>query len=172
MRIRVWSAVALVLLSSACGGPKPEIPDAKTDSKPDTSGIEISRDASDPVSKLAVTAIADLEQFWGKQYSDLYGSDFEPIKGGFFAAVPSQGDVPPCATDPQEVVARAAYYCSTEDVVAWDAENVLPELREKFGDFVIRIVFAHEYGHAIQARSNFTARSVTVELQADCFAGA
>ena len=31
---------------------------------------------------------------------------------------------------------------------------------------------AHEWGHAIQARSNFTARTVTRELQADCFAGA
>ena len=34
------------------------------------------------------------------------------------------------------------------------------------------MVFAHEYGHAVQARSNFTARTVTRELQADCFAGA
>src|SRR4051812_44249039 len=113
MRIRVWSAVALVLLLAACGAPKPEIPDAKTDNKPDTSGIEINGDASDPVSKLAVQAIADLEQFWGDQYRGLYGSDFEPVKGGFFAAVPSHGDVPPCAADAQEVVARAAYYCKT-----------------------------------------------------------
>ena len=172
MRMRVWSAVGVVLLLAACGSPKPELPDKSTAAKPDTSGIEINGDASDPVSKLAVQAIADLEQYWGNQYPDVYGSDFEPIKGGFFAAVPSNGDVPPCSTDPQEVVAMAAYYCSTEDVVAWDAENVLPELRDKYGDFVIPIVFAHEYGHAIQARSNFTARSVTQELQADCFAGA
>jgi len=33
-------------------------------------------------------------------------------------------------------------------------------------------VMAHEFGHAVQARSNFTARTVTKELQADCFAGA
>jgi predicted metalloprotease len=31
---------------------------------------------------------------------------------------------------------------------------------------------AHEWGHAIQGRSNFTARTVTKDLQADCFAGA
>ena len=35
-----------------------------------------------------------------------------------------------------------------------------------------RSILAHEWGHAIQARSNFTARTVTRELQADCFAGA
>lgn len=44
-------------------------------------------------------------------------------------------------------------------------------LAVKFGDFVVPIVLAHEWGHAIQARSNFTARTVTKELQADCCAG-
>jgi hypothetical protein len=54
--------VALVVLLAACGGPKPEIPDAKTDNKPDTSDIEINGDASDPVNKLAIEAIADRER--------------------------------------------------------------------------------------------------------------
>ncbi|WP_246227356.1 neutral zinc metallopeptidase [Mycolicibacterium helvum] len=44
-------------------------------------------------------------------------------------------------------------------------------MQSKFGDSVIPIVLAHEWGHAIQARSNFTVRTVTKELQADCFAG-
>ena len=74
----------------------------------------------------------------------------------------------PTASD----VSGNAFYCSTKDVVAWDAEGLLPELQEKYGDFVIPVVLAHEWGHAIQARSNFTARTVTKELQADCFAGA
>ncbi len=55
--------------------------------------------------------------------------------------------------------------------MAWDSEDLLPELQSKFGDFVIPIVLAHEWGHAVQERSNFTARTVTKELQADCFAG-
>ena len=49
---------------------------------------------------------------------------------------------------------------------------LFPEQRDKYGDFAIPLVLAHEWGHAIQARSNFTARTVTRELQADCFAGA
>ncbi len=69
-------------------------------------------------------------------------------------------------------IAGNAFYCSTKDVVAWDAEELLPTLRKKYGDFVIPVVMAHEWGHAVQARSNFTARTVTKELQADCFAGA
>jgi predicted metalloprotease len=114
---------------------------------------------------------ADLERYWGKQYPDLYGSEYQPVKGGFFAVIPSSGEVPPCATDASDVTGNA-FYCSTENVVAWDAEQLLPGLKDKYGGFAIGVVLAHEYGHAVQARSNFTARTVTRELQADCFAGA
>jgi predicted metalloprotease len=171
MRIRVWSAVALVLLLAACGAPKPEIPDAKTDNKPDTSGIEINGDASDPVNKLAVEAIADLQRFWGKQYSEVYDGDYEAVKGGFFAVRPSTDQELPCDATP-DIISMNAFYCPSQDLVAWDAEGLLPMMKEKYGDFAIPVALAHEWGHAIQARSNFTARTVTRELQADCFAGA
>ena len=55
-----------------------------------------------------------------------------------------------------------------------DAEGLLPDLQKKFGDFVIPVVLAHEWGHAMQQRSGFfSANQLTVssELQADCFAG-
>jgi hypothetical protein len=139
------------LLLAACAAPKPEIPDAKPHNKPDTSGIEINGDASDPVSK--------------------FDGEYEPVKGGFFAVHPSSGDLPPCAADASKIAGNALYYPS-EDVVAWDAENLLPELKDKFGDFAIPVALAHEWGHAIQARSTLTARTVTKELQGDCFAGA
>jgi predicted metalloprotease len=171
MLIKVWSAAAAVLLLAACGGPKPEVSGAKQEtSPPAASNITINGDASAPVNKLAMTAIADLEQYWGEQYPTLYNSDWEPISGGYFA-VTADSDAPPCTTDPQEVQGNA-FYCSTEDVVAWDAQELFPDLQSRFGDFVIPVVMAHEYAHAVQARSNFTARTVTSELQADCFAGA
>ena len=164
--------MAALLLVTACGGPKPQLPSPDKQSKPDTSGIEITGDASDPVNELAIAAIVDLEQFWGEHYPDLYGGEYQPVEGGFFAVVPSAGEAPPpCSADAAEVSGNA-YYCPSEDVVAWDAEGLLPGLREKFGDFTIPVVLAHEWAHAVQARSNFTARTVTRELQADCFAGA
>ena len=52
-----------------------------------------------------------------------------------------------CLADAAEVSGNA-YYRPSEDVVAWDAEGLLPELREKFGDFMIPVVMAHEWGHA------------------------
>jgi predicted metalloprotease len=172
MRMKVWSVAAAVLLVSACGGPKPEVSGLGNKSgPPDTSNIEVHGDASGPVNKLAVQAIADLQDYWGKEFPELYDKDYEPVKGGFYAVTPSSGDLPPCATSADEISGNA-FYCSTKDVVAWDAEGLLPELQEKYGDFVIPVVLAHEWGHAVQGRSNFTARTVTKELQADCFAGA
>ena len=172
MHIKVWSVAAAVLLLAACGGPKPEVSGiaSKTASPPDASNVTIEGDASAPVNKIAMQAIADLEQYWAEQYPTLYNSDWEPISGGYYA-VTEDSEAPPCTTDPQEVAGNA-FYCSTEDVVAWDAQDLLPSLQQKYGDFVIPVVMAHEWGHAVQARSNFTARTVTSELQADCFAGA
>jgi len=173
MRIRAWSILAVVLLLAGCGGPKPQITQGaqKTGSPPDTSNIEIHGDASADVNKLAMQAIADLQDYWGQEFPKLYEKDYEPVKGGFYAVIPSSGDFPPCAQDASEISGNA-FYCATKDVVAWDAEGLLPELKDKYGDFVIPVVLAHEWGHAVQGRSNFTARTVTKELQADCFAGA
>lgn len=158
----------LVVVLAACGSsPKAGTPTTQVAKADD---IKISGDASTPVNKLAISAIADLQKYWGEEYPKLYGSDYKPVAGGFFAVVPSSGKLPPCAESSSDISGNA-FYCATKDVVAWDSEKLLPELQSKFGDFVIPIVLAHEWGHAIQARSNFTARTVTKELQADCFAG-
>jgi predicted metalloprotease len=168
MRIRLAVVAAVVLLVAGCGGLKVDVPAG--DKKVDVSDVTIEGDASTPANKIAIQAIADLEQYWGEQMPNLYGKDFEPISGGYYA-ITGDSPAPPCTTTPAEVQGNA-FYCSTEDVVAWDAQDLLPDLQKRFGDFVIPVVMAHEWGHAVQARSDFTARTVTRELQADCFAGA
>jgi hypothetical protein len=89
MRIMVWSVLAVVLLSSACGGPEPEISgNVNKSGPPNTSNIEIHGDTSEPVNKLAVQAVADLQDYWGREFPELYGKDYEPVKGGFYAVIP------------------------------------------------------------------------------------
>ena len=57
--------------------------------------------------------------------------------------------------------------------MAWDEQELLPKLREQFGNFAPALVLAHEWGHAIQARVGFeTYQTIYMEQQADCFAGA
>ena len=172
MKIKIMAATAAILMVAACGSPKPEIPSQpqQKGSPPDTGSITIEGDAAEPVNQIAIRAIADLEQYWGENFPELYGEDFAPISGGYYAIADGSA-APPCTTEPEEV-ADNAFYCGSEDVVAWDAKYLLPDLQSRFGEFVIPVVMAHEFGHAVQARSNFTARTVTRELQADCFAGA
>lgn len=135
------------------------------------SGDDIVGDASEPVNRIAAAAIDDLQSYWTTQFPALYGSEYEPVSGGFYAVVPSSGELPPCASSPGDIAGNA-FYCPSEDVIAWDSEIFLPDLRERFGDFVIPVVMAHEWGHAIQARAQFEGITVTREIQADCFAGA
>lgn len=180
MRIRVCSALAAVaLLLTACGGqqsnnqqsgasaPKP----SEFVALPDISDVKIHGDEDDPINKMVMHAIADLETYWAEHYPEVYGTEFKPIEGGYYAVYPSTGELPPCASEPGDIAGNA-FYCYTQDVVAWDAEGLMPDLQSKFGDFVIPVVMAHEFGHAIQGRADVEGRTVTKELQADCFAGA
>ncbi len=59
-----------------------------------------------------------------------------------------------------------------DDLIAWDNVNLVPELYDEFGGFTLGIVFAHEFGHAIQFRAGVEGDTIMTELQADCFAGA
>jgi len=170
----VLAFLAAVLLLVGCGGPKPEIPKQPEKKKPDISGIKIEGDASAPVNKLAIEAIADLQVYWTEQFPKLYGEDYKPVKGGLYALTPDSESGPECASGYSDVAGNA-FYCKLDDSVAWDAEDLLPRLQKKYGDFVIPVVLAHEWGHAMQQRSGFFDQNeltVSSELQADCFAGA
>ncbi|VXC40462.1 neutral zinc metallopeptidase [Aeromicrobium sp. 9AM] len=173
MNLRLWTAVTAIVLLAACGGGKSDADEPKA-TKPDISKVKIDGDASAPVNKLAIKAIADLQAYWTDEFPDLYGKKYKPVKGGLFASTSESTAGPKCANSYSDVQGNA-FYCKLDDSVAWDAEKLLPDLQKKYGDFVIPVVLAHEWGHAMQQRSGFfSANELTVssELQADCFAGA
>jgi predicted metalloprotease len=118
-------------------------------------------------------ALLDAEAFWDREYEDLYGEPFEPLAGGYWAYGP-RGDQPPCG-DPApryEDIAGNAFFCPSDDLIAWDNVNLIPGMYDAFGGFTIGIVMAHEFGHAIQDRAEVVGDTIMTELQADCFAGA
>jgi predicted metalloprotease len=126
--------------------------------------------SSDEVVQAALT---DVDAFWGREYKKLYGSDYEPISGGFWPYGPDS-EQPPCGNPPPDYsdIAENAFYCPSDDLVAWDDVNLIPNLYDEFGGFTLGIVFAHEFGHAIQTRAGIEGDTIMTELQADCFAGA
>jgi predicted metalloprotease len=118
-------------------------------------------------------AIDDVNEFWERTYPDVYGGAFQPLSGGFHPYGPNT-EPPPCGNPPPAYpeIADNAFYCPGDDLIAWDAATLIPEINRQFGGFTIGIVFAHEFGHAIQSRAGVTGRTIDLELQADCFAGA
>ena len=173
MPLKFLSFLVVLVVITGCGGGKPEKAEPRA-SKPDVSKVKIDGDASAAVNKLAIKAIADLQAYWTDEYPDLYGKKYQDVKGGLFASTSESTAGPECAKGYSDVQGNA-FYCKLDDSVAWDAEKLLPELQKKYGDFVIPVVLAHEWGHAMQQRSGFFEQNeltVSSELQADCFAGA
>jgi predicted metalloprotease len=123
-------------------------------------------------------SIASIQQFWAKQLPTTYGIGYKAIPDDRLFPYSSSNPPPACdtsgrGTTPYEEVKGNAFYCSQGDFVAYDEETLLPKLRDQFGDFAVALVLAHEWGHAIQARTNSDlGATVYVEMQADCFAGA
>ena len=165
----VLLAVALVLTAcaesglslqeSSVGGVRP---DRETTEFPDADPDEV-----------VEIALDDLADHWSDELPRLYGTDFTPIAGGLVPYGPDT-PIPQCGPQPiaYEDIAGNALYCPEQDIIAWDRVNLIPDLDERFGPLTVGIVMAHEFAHAIQMRGGVRGDTVTLELQADCFAGA
>src|SRR5690349_2256986 len=140
--------VVTALMLAACGG---RSDDKGTSERPRTkvSSIKIDGDRSASVNKLAIKGIADLQDYWTAEFPKLYGKKYKPVKGGLYASTEQSTKGPECAKSYADVQGNA-FYCKLDDSVAWDAQDLLPSLQKKYGDFVIPVVLAHEWGHAMQ----------------------
>jgi predicted metalloprotease len=127
--------------------------------------------SSDPGS-IALRATEEVSDYWRVTYPEVFGGEFQEV-AGFYPYGPDT-EPPPCGNPPPayEEIADNAFYCDGDDIIAWDEARFIPEVNETFGGFTVAIVIAHEFGHAIQARAGAIDRTVDLELQADCFAGA
>jgi len=117
-------------------------------------------------------SLQDVERFWTAQFGSIAdGAQFAPVRGGYFPYSPT--DPPPACGGQQSSYEPNAFYCPPDDFIAWDAQRLIPQLREDYGPLLVGVVMAHEYGHAIQARIGPENQpTVVLEQQADCYAGA
>ena len=149
--------------------------DGPTGLRPDAE--EPSRDVENTdggeIDELAAASISDIEDFWETAYGETFDEDFTPVEaliswdaGGF----ESQQF---CGEDTYGLV--NAGFCFLDDTIGWDRGELLPALRDSFGDIAVTNVLAHEYGHAIQHQAKLNKKdtpTLVSEQQADCFAGA
>ena len=132
-----------------------------------------------PYDDFLQASLADIQDYWREAFPATYGQPYVDLAGGIWASYPDRAEPLPdgCSGDPAEqyVAEGNAFYCGNGDYMAYDDFNLVPALTQAFGDSAVGVVFAHEFGHAIQARANFypfNTPVVYLEQQADCFAGA
>ena len=168
------TAVA-ALASGACvngggpgGTPSPTSSSSSHGSGPST-GVQSPSTAQ--VDKTVRSAIQDIERYWRATFPGLAGGrPFVPVRGGYFPYTRSNPP-PACGQEPGTYQPNA-FYCPAGDFIAWDEEVLVPRLYSLYGPFLVAVVMAHEYGHAIQNRLHLQGLpTIVLEQQADCFAG-
>lgn len=135
-------------------------------------------------------SLSDIESFWKANYPKISGGKpLPPLKGGLYSvdgsAVVSSGDVSGPAKkeaciqrSPGFIVDNGAF-CVLDDSIAWDRADphLFAQLAQKYGPFMVALIFAHEFGHAISFRLGVfdqqpPLKTIYTESQADCAAGA
>jgi predicted metalloprotease len=153
---------------------------------PNTPGVDPSfvhgTDGSE-IDRLAATVVTDVLDYWRQTFPATFNAEWKDLSGGFYSVDTARprSEAPPCARRSIDVEGNA-FYCPTEDVIAWDRSALLPVLRDRFGEAAVMLVLAHEMGHAVQRRAGLTVAeqrsnpnkfpTILVEAQADCYAGA
>jgi predicted metalloprotease len=134
------------------------------------------------IDRLAATVVTDVQQYWTATFPGEFDKNWTDLEGGFYSVdtADAKSKAPPCARRASDVEGNA-FYCPTEDVIAWDRAALLPVLKEKFGEAAVMFVLAHEMGHAVQRRTGLTVAkqqanpedypTILIEAQADCYAG-
>ena len=149
----------------AVDGPTGLRPDAQGPSRP------VQNSDGGEVDKLAGSSVSDIEDFWHDTFGSTFSGDFSPVEqviswdaNGF--------DGHFCEEDTFGLVNAA--FCPLNDTIGWDRGELMPSLRDSFGDMAVTMVLAHEYGHAIQRMAKLIKKgtpTLVAEQQADCFAG-
>ncbi|HEY3087215.1 MAG TPA: neutral zinc metallopeptidase [Jatrophihabitantaceae bacterium] len=128
-------------------------------------------------------SLDDVFRFWRQVYPSVSGGKQLPaLKGKLYSV---DGAHPSAAAKLNECISKAganavvdnAFYCELDDSIAWDrnSQHLVPALGAKYGPLLVAMVFAHEFGHAVQERLglfNEDAPQIVHESQADCASGA
>jgi predicted metalloprotease len=134
-------------------------------------GTRVPRTAK-PYDAMLRTTLKSVASYWEKSMPESFGSTYKPLAGGIYA-YSKDSTIPPCGgvSLPYVLLQQNAFYCPDSDFIAWDDQGLFPRLEKRYGPFLLSVVLAHEWGHAIQDRADQSLYGVSVEQQADCFAG-
>lgn len=139
-----------------------------------------------PQSSMVDAITADLTRFWSQTLPPITGQPFSELRGGL-TAVDSNAESgsAPCVATPNDIMGNA-YYCPSSDGIVYDASTLVPVVLHRYGVGGLITTFAHEFGHAVEARiasaatdgartngsATKTPPPLVTEARADCDAGA
>jgi predicted metalloprotease len=125
------------------------------------------------IDQLVANSMDDIAAYWDEHEEAVFDGTLEELQGGIHAyEVDGDMDIPCFDDSEREYAANNAFYCPTEDAIGYD-RTFVQGMADQFGDFIVPLVMAHEFGHAIQARVGApTNLTISAEGQADCYAGA
>jgi uncharacterized protein len=158
VRIKSAVAAAVVVVAALSGCAVGDVPAGEPEVGPPAVPENLRQDEG--------FAIDATDGFWRTAFPEEFGGGYQPpvVRGAYVGQ-----DGPTCAG--LASVPFNAFYCPSEDFIAWD-ENLMAAGYEQIGDAWVYLIIAHEWAHAIQARLQRDQVSVAAELQADCLAGA
>lgn len=134
------------------------------------STLKINGSDGSAIDKLVANSLDDIIAYWTKKFPSDFGKDYKPLSGGVYSYSPKQSEQVPCIGKASEGEGNA-FYCPSGDLIAYD-RDFIAQLAKEYGDFIVPLVFSHEFGHLIQNRiGDPSDKSIVLETQADCFAG-
>lgn len=133
------------------------------------------------IDQLAAATVLDVQQFWRETFQPAFGKQWQDVKAFFSVDTSDDSGRPPPCTENASDLEGNAFYCASEDSIAYDRTALFPVLADKFGEAGVVVVLAHEIGHAVHNRLGIDAAAqraqpqlyptIVVESMADCFAG-
>lgn len=135
---------------------------------------------SAPYASYLTSYLKHLDNYWSAEFQAAYGREFAPITNGvrYWRKGVKIAENVTCGYDVSEIVTQNAFYASCSDdrdlndVIVYDDEQLFTEYNNDYGPLALGLVLAHEWGHAVQARTGEELTPLLAELQADCYAGA
>ena len=123
-----------------------------------------------PLEQIVCGVTNDVQDFWSAELPAVYGVQYEFTKTRLFDQPIPSG----CGTaSPQ----TGPFYCPVDRLVYIDL-GFMQQIEQQFvgatSDLAEQYILAHEYGHHVQNLLGLNDQqhdSVSIELQADCFAG-
>ena len=144
---------------------------------PDVSAasMPIKDDGGTNFDRLVRNSLSDVEEFWNQSYPTLSGgAALKPLSGGIYSVETNKPDTAnACMKQEPKAANNNAFYCRLDDSFAYDRIGAVKIVADKLGQNFVPLVFAHEFGHLIQARLGKSNHpSIFLESQADCASGA